>query len=174
MALLGAAILFLAWGLGLVLAPEPSHGLISRGPYDPVPARMLGAMFLAWALTALLAARSPVRDLVRAVAAGTLIVALVAAYLMFIGRGMPVRDTNLVSLVAALAAAGLLIYLEVGRDTRPERRREGAHRRAPSQPARAGGGRRRAAGAAVAKQAQAKKPKKAKKAGPVRARKKSR
>ncbi len=122
-ALAALAALFLAWALGLLLAPEASHALISRGPYDPVSARMLGAMFLAWALLAAMAMRDPRGDRLRPLAWGTLVVVAVALYLMLGSHGMPPRDTNVVSLVAAVAAAAFLIYAELtaGRGGGPAR-----------------------------------------------------
>jgi hypothetical protein len=110
--LLITALLFGAWGLGLVLAPEYSQRLISSEPYNSVMGYLLGCSFLGWVAACIIAMYVPGRAIVLAVAIGTLVMAVVSLVLMFGFHTMPMRDTNLVSLVVALGSSGYLLFAE--------------------------------------------------------------
>jgi hypothetical protein len=132
--LLITALLFGAWGLGLVLAPEYSQRLISSEPYNSVMGYMLGCSFLGWVVACLIAAYAPGRAIVLAVAIGTLVMAVVSLVLMIGFHTMPVRDTNVVSLVVALGSSGYLLFAEnlisrMQSSRRAVKRKRGAPRR---------------------------------------------
>jgi len=130
--LLITALLFGAWGLGLLLAPEYSQRLISSEPYNSAMGFLLGCSFVGWVVACLIAVYAPGRAIVLAVAIGTLVMAVVSLVLMFGVHTMPVRDTNVISLVVALGSAGYLLFAEnlIGR--MQSTRRTVKHKRASS------------------------------------------
>jgi hypothetical protein len=114
-ALLLGAILYASWGLGLLLASEASHALISRSAFDGVTANMFGASLLALVVIFLVAAREPVGVLVRASAVSMLIIGAMAAALMFLVKIMPVNPTNIISIVVDFGVCGFLLFAEIWR-----------------------------------------------------------
>lgn len=114
--LLGATMLYVAWGLALLFAPVPAHRLISVGPYDPVSTAFLAMAFVGFAITFLLGARDTAREIVRAAAVILALIGLTAAFLMFVVKMMPVGLATGISLFADLAAAGMLFLSEARMD----------------------------------------------------------
>lgn len=114
--LLGATMLYMAWGLALLFAPASAHRLISVGPYDPVTTAFLAIAFIGFAITFLLGARETAREIVRAAAVILALIGLTAAFLMFVAKMMPVGFATGISLFADLAAAGVLFLSEARMD----------------------------------------------------------
>jgi hypothetical protein len=125
--LLVAAALYMAWGLGLLLAPGTSHGLVSTGPYDSATTAMFGAALLGMMVTFVIAAYDPEKEIVRASAAGLAFVGFTAAYLLFIAKTMPLSASTFLSLVVDLGAAAILFLFEARLDVK--RRTAGRKRR---------------------------------------------
>ena len=125
--LLIAAALYLAWGLGLMLAPTVTQSMISVGTHDPAVTALLGASFLGLMVSLLIAARNPVKEIVRAVAASMMLVGFTAAYFMFATKSMPLSGLTVLSLLVDLGAAAVLFLIEgkldIERHARGERAR---------------------------------------------------
>lgn len=120
--LLIAAALYLGWGLSLMLAPEGSHRLVSNGPYDLVTTAMLGAAMVGMMIMFLIAAYDPEREIVRASAAGLLVVGLTAAFLVFIAKAMPLSPVTVISMLVDLGASGVLFLTEARLDLRAQKK----------------------------------------------------
>ena len=114
--LLVAAAVYLGWGLGLLLAPEAVYPWLSSGPYDRVVASLFGVSLLGFMVTFLIAARDPVKEIVRAAAAAMALIGFTAAYLMFGSKHMPFNLVTGLSLVVDVAAAGILFLTEAKLD----------------------------------------------------------
>jgi len=114
--LLIAATLYMAWGLALLLAPGVAQGLISNGPYDPSMTAMFGAALLGMMVTFVIAAYDPEKEIVRASAVGMAFVGFTAAFLIFIGKSMPLSALTVISLVVDLGACGVLFLSEMRLD----------------------------------------------------------
>ena len=110
--LLIAAALYLAWGLGLMLAPTVTQSMISSGTHDPTVTALLGASFLGLMVSLLIAARNPVKEIVRAVAASMTLVGFTGAYFMFAAHTMPLSGLTVASLLVDLGAAAILFLIE--------------------------------------------------------------
>lgn len=117
-----AAALYLGWGLSLILAPEITQALISKGPHDPVTTAMFGAAMLGMMIMFVIAAYDPEREIVRASAAALAVVGLTAGYLMFVPRVMPLSLVTLFSLLVNLGACGVLFLIEARLDLRGQAR----------------------------------------------------
>lgn len=124
--LLVAAALYMAWGLALLLAPGVTQGLVSKGPYDPAMTSMFGATLLGMMVTFVIAAYDPEKEIVRASAAGMAFVGFTAAFLVFIGKSMPLSVLTVVSLVVDLGACGVLFLSEARLDMLRQPDRPGA------------------------------------------------
>ena len=120
--LLLAAALYMGWGLALVLAPDMTHALISHGPYDPATTAMFGAAMIGMMIMFVIAAYDPEREIVRASAAGLVVVGFTAAYLIFIAKAMPLRPITVLSLVFDLTACVVLFLTEARLDLREQTR----------------------------------------------------
>lgn len=136
--LLVAAALYMAWGLALLLAPGVSHRLISTGPYDPSTTALFAAALLGMMVTFLIAAYDPEKEIVRAAATGLAFVGFTAAYLLFIGKSIPLSVVSVGSLGVDLLACAILFLTEMRLDfkkqsaTKPRaggRRRSGSSRK---------------------------------------------
>lgn len=110
--LLIAAALYLAWGLGLMLAPTVTQSMISVGTHDPAVTALLAASFLGLMISLLIAARNPVKELVRAVAVSMALIGFTGAYFMFAAKAMPLSGLTLMSLLVDLGAAAVLFLIE--------------------------------------------------------------
>jgi quinol-cytochrome oxidoreductase complex cytochrome b subunit len=115
-----AAALYMGWGLALLLAPEMSHSLVSKGPYDPVTTAMFGAAMVGMMIMFVIAAYDPEREIVRAAAAGLAVVGFTAAYLIFIAKVMPLRPITVISLLVDLGACAVLFLTEARLDLRQQ------------------------------------------------------
>ena len=120
--LLLAAALYMGWGLALVLAPDMTHTLISHGPYDPATTAMFGAAMIGMMIMFVIAAYDPEREIVRASAAGLVVVGFTAAYLIFIAKAMPLRPITVLSLACDLIACAVLFLTEARLDLRAQTR----------------------------------------------------
>ncbi|MEK7840006.1 MAG: hypothetical protein AAB252_02400 [Pseudomonadota bacterium] len=107
-ALVIAAILYLGWGLSLLVAPEQMQALLSSGTYDPTTTAMFGASLFAFVLVFLIAAHNPTQETVHASVSGLLFIGFVGLYQMFVAKGMPQTTLTVLSMVINLAVA---IYL---------------------------------------------------------------
>lgn len=121
--LLGATMLYMAWGLALLFAPASAHRLISVGPYDPASTAFLAIAFVGFAVTFLLGARDTAREIVRAAAVILTLIGLTAAFLMFVLKMMPVGFITGISLFMDLAAAGMLFLSEARMDLQRQGKR---------------------------------------------------
>lgn len=110
--LLIAAAVYMGWGLALLIAPTVAHDLISTGPYDAVSTAMFGTALLGFMVTFLIAARDPVKEIVRAAAAAMALIGLVAAFLVFGAKAMPLNFVTFSSVAVDLACAGILFLTE--------------------------------------------------------------
>lgn len=107
--------LYLLWGMGVLVAPEAAHGLLSSSHYDPASFSMLGAALFSFATLFMIAAHAPERGTVHAAAVGLVFLGFTAAYLMFIAKTMPASPVTVVSLAINVGAATyLLISLTEG------------------------------------------------------------
>lgn len=130
-ALVIAVILYLGWGLSLLVAPEQMHAILSSGTYDPTTTAMFGAGVFAFALVFLIAAHSPTRETVHASVSGLLFFGFVGLYQMFVAKGMPQTTLTVVSMVVNLAVAIYLLIsltdaamaMEGGKRAKPKARR---------------------------------------------------
>jgi len=120
--LLIAAALYMGWGLSLVLAPEASHSLISIGPYDPVTTAMFGAAMIGMMIMFVIAAYDPEREIVRAAAAGLVVVGFTSAYLIFIAKAMPLSPLTVISLLVDLGACAVLFLTEARIDLQEQKK----------------------------------------------------
>jgi hypothetical protein len=131
--LLVAAVLYMGWGLTLLLAPMASHKLISAGPYDPVVTAMFGVALIAFTLTFLIAARDPVKEIVRASSAAMLLIGFTAAFFIFINKSMPLSFVTVATLLIDLAAGVVLFLseakLDLLRHSRPVKSRGSVRKR---------------------------------------------
>jgi len=111
-ALVIAAILYLGWGLSLLVAPEKVHPLLSTGTFDPAITAMFGAGLFAFVLVFLIAAHNPLRETVHASVSALLFFGFVGLYQMFVAKGMPQTAMIVISMIINLAVAiYLLIFL---------------------------------------------------------------
>ncbi|MHB1951894.1 MAG: hypothetical protein ACYCQK_10525 [Acidiferrobacteraceae bacterium] len=124
--LLLAAAVYMGWGLSMLLAPSVAHHLLSSGPIDPVVDAMFGISLVSFAVMFLIAARDPVKEIVRAAAAAQGLIGLTAAYLLFITKTMPLGVVTMLSLLVDLAAAGVLFLTEARLDLARHRMRPAA------------------------------------------------
>lgn len=120
--LLIAAALYMGWGLSLVLAPGTTHGLISNGPYDPVTTAMFGAAMIGMMIMFVIAAYDPEREIVRAAAAGLVVVGFTSAYLIFIAKAMPLSPLTVISLLVDLGACAVLFLTEARIDLQEQKK----------------------------------------------------
>ena len=102
-------LLYLLWGLAVLVAPQTAHELLSTGPYDPASLCMFGAALFAFATLFMIAAHMPARDIVHAAAVGLAFLGLTAAYLMFIARTMPASAPTVISLAINVTVALYLL-----------------------------------------------------------------
>lgn len=124
--LLLAAAVYMGWGLSMLLAPSVAHHLLSFGPTDPVLDAMFGVALVSFAIMFLIAARDPVKEIVRAAASAQGLIGLTAAYLLFITKTMPFNIVTASSLVVDLLAAGALFLTEARMDLVRHRMRPAA------------------------------------------------
>ncbi len=108
-ALVIVMILYLFWGLALLAVPETLHKILSTGPYDVTTTAMFGAGLFAFVIIFAMTAHNPIHELRYASAAGVMFFGLVAIYLMFIGKTMPLSTWTVASLVINLGAAAYLL-----------------------------------------------------------------
>jgi hypothetical protein len=108
-ALVIAAVMYLAWGLSLLVAPEWSHAMISSGPFNPTTTALFGAGLFAFVIIFFIAAHRPERETVHAAVTGMLFIGVVAAYQMFVSRSMPQTGWTVASLVIDVAVAFYLL-----------------------------------------------------------------
>lgn len=108
-ALVIAAVLYLAWGVSLLVAPEWSHLVISSEPFDPTTTALFGAGLFAFVIVFFIAAHRPERETVHAAVTGLLLIGVVAAYQMFVSRSMPQSSWTVLSLVIDLSIAFYLL-----------------------------------------------------------------
>jgi hypothetical protein len=108
-ALVIVALLYLAWGLALLLAPEQAHALLSTGPYNATTSAMFGAALFAFVTIFFIAAHEPMREIVHASAVGLAFFGVVAAYQMLVANTMPQSPPTVISLMINLAVAVYLL-----------------------------------------------------------------
>ena len=111
-ALLLAAMLYLAWGIGLWVAPQQSHALLTGGFYSAGVGALFGAALMALAVLFVLAAAHVLRPLVHAAAAALLLVGLTAAYQMFMLHSVMQGPATVISLLLNLGI-GLFLLIAV-------------------------------------------------------------
>jgi drug/metabolite transporter (DMT)-like permease len=108
-ALVIAALLYLAWGLGMLLAPELAHQMLSTAPQNPATAAMFTAALFAFAVVFFIGAHEPAHEVVHAAAAGLLFFGVAAAYQMFAAKTMIASPATVASLIINLGAAFFLL-----------------------------------------------------------------
>jgi len=111
-ALLLAAMLYLAWGIGLWVAPQQSHALLTGGFYSAGVGALFGAALMALAVLFVLAAAHVLRPLVHAAATALLLVGLTAAYHMFMVHSVMQGPATVISLLLNLGI-GLFLLIAV-------------------------------------------------------------
>jgi len=104
-ALVIVAVMYLGWGVGLLVAPETMHPLLSTWRYDPTVTAMFGAGLFAFVMVFLIAAQNPSQEMVHASVSGLLFFGFVGLYQMFVAKGMPQNTMTVISMVINLAAA---------------------------------------------------------------------
>ena len=137
-ALVIVMILYLLWGLALLVAPATFQKILSTGPYDVTTTAMFGAGLFAFAVIFVMTAHNPTYELRHAAAAGVTFFGLVAIYLMFISKTMPLSAWTVTSLIINLGAAVYLwmslseTTMKLGtaraRRSRPEKKKKKAKR----------------------------------------------
>jgi len=105
-----AAVLYGVWGIGLLLAPDRAHALLTAGPHDVATTALFGASLLGFAALFAITAREPMRPLVHACALSMLFLGLMVGYQMFFLRSMHQAPVTATSLIVDL---GLAFYLLV-------------------------------------------------------------
>ncbi|HET9122623.1 MAG TPA: hypothetical protein VFN52_03880 [Acidiferrobacteraceae bacterium] len=111
-----AAAVYLGWGMSILLAPSVAHQLLSKGPSDPVTNALFGTALIGGVVMFVIAARDPVKEIVRASASMMALIGLTSAYLLFISKVMPFSLVTVASLVIDLGAAGVLFLTEARLD----------------------------------------------------------
>ena len=111
-----AAAVYLGWGMSMLLAPSVAHQLLSKGPSDPVTNALFGTALIGGVVMFVIAARNPVKEIVRAAASMMALIGLTSAYLLFIPKVIPFSLVTVVSLVIDLGAAGVLFLTEARLD----------------------------------------------------------
>lgn len=114
--LLVAAAVYMAWALSLLFSPELTHHLISNAPYDHAVTSMFAAALIGFCVTFLIAARDPVKEIVRASAAGMAVIGFTAAFLIFGDKSMPLSPVTVGSLLVDLVGAAILFLTEAKLD----------------------------------------------------------
>jgi hypothetical protein len=108
-ALVIAALLYLAWGLSLLVAPEWANQMLSSSPLNASTSALFGAGLFAFVIVFLIAAHRPGRETVHAAVTGLLFIGVVAAYQLFIAKTMPQTAWTVASLVINIAVALYLL-----------------------------------------------------------------
>lgn len=104
-----AALLYLVWAISFLIMPEAAHSYFSSADkIDEGILALFAACLLAFALIFMLAVNNPSDDMVQASAVGLGIIAVVAAYQMFIGEGI---NRNASTVLSLMVTAGLATYL---------------------------------------------------------------
>lgn len=107
-ALVIAAVLFLGWGLALLIKPHATHALLSTAANDPATTAMFGGALFAFAAMFFIAWREPAREIVYASAVSLMFLGVVAGYQLLIGKHMPQNPATVITLVLTL---GISVYL---------------------------------------------------------------
>ena len=108
-ALVIAAMLYFAWGLSLLVAPQPMHALLSSEPLNAATTSMFTAGLFAFVTVFLIAAHRPERETMHAAVAGLLFYGLVAGYNVFIAGAMKTNVWTVSSVVVAVALAAYVL-----------------------------------------------------------------
>ena len=111
-ALLLAAMLYLAWGIALWVAPPQTHALLTAGFYSAGVSALFGAALMALSVLCVLAAAHTLRPMVQAAATALLLVGLTAAYQMFVGHSILTGAATVISLALNLGI-GLFLLIAV-------------------------------------------------------------
>lgn len=111
-ALLLAAMLYLAWGIALWVAPQSTHALLTGGFYSAGIGALFGAALMALAVLFVLGAAHVLRPMVYAAATALLLIGLTAAYQMFMLHSVMQGPATVVSLVLNLGI-GLFLLIAV-------------------------------------------------------------
>jgi hypothetical protein len=108
-ALVIAAMLYLAWGLSLLVAPEWANQMLSSSPLNTTTSALFGAGLFAFVIIFFIAAHRPGRETVHAAVTGLLFTGVVGAYQLFIAKTMPQTSFTVVSLAINVAVALYLL-----------------------------------------------------------------
>lgn len=108
-ALVIAALLYLVWGLSLLVAPEWANQMLSSSPINETTSALFGAGLFAFVIVFLIAAHRPGRETVHAAVTGLLFIGVVTAYQLFIAKTMPQTSWTVISLVINIALALYLL-----------------------------------------------------------------
>lgn len=108
-ALVIAALLYLVWGLSLLVAPEWANQMLSSSPINATTSSLFGAGLFAFVIVFLIAAHRPGRETVHAAVTGLLFIGVVTAYQLFIAKAMPQTSWTVISLVINIAVALYLL-----------------------------------------------------------------
>lgn len=107
-ALVIAAVLYLGWGLALLVKPQATHALLSTALNDPAMTAMFGSAMFAFAAVFFIAWREPVREIVYASAVSLMFLGIVAGYQLLIGKHMP---QNLATVMTLVLTLGISVFL---------------------------------------------------------------
>jgi hypothetical protein len=135
-ALVVVSLLYLAWGLCFVAAPEVALKMLTTGPANPTLFALLGASLLGFASVFMITANDPEAGLVQASATSLAFIGFTAFYQMVVAKGLPMTAPVVISLAINLGAA-IFLFLALSEDVRavgeksasPKRRTASARRR---------------------------------------------
>ncbi len=108
-ALVIAAFLYLAWGLGVLVAPQATGALLSNEPFNATMTALFGAALFAFSTLFLIGAHDPSREIVHASAVALTLIATVEGYQIWGNRSMPQSPATVFSFIINLGVAAYLL-----------------------------------------------------------------
>jgi len=107
-ALFLGALLYLVWGIALLVAPESAHGVLSKGAFDPAMTGLFAASLVGITTLFVFAGHSPTKELTAVSAVVSLCLGLAMAILMGFSHAMHV---SLIVVISMLGSLSLGLYL---------------------------------------------------------------
>jgi len=109
-ALFIGALLYLVWGIALLVAPESAHGVLSKGVFDPTMTGLFAASLVGITTLFVFAGHNPTKELTAVSAVISLCLGLAMAILMGFSQAMHVSLIVVVSMVGSLSL-GLYLFI---------------------------------------------------------------
>ncbi|GMR20062.1 MAG: hypothetical protein BMS9Abin36_0657 [Gammaproteobacteria bacterium] len=107
-ALFIGVLLYLVWGIALLVAPESAHGVLSKGAFDPVMTGLFAASLVGITTLFVFAGHNPTKELTAVSAVISLCLGLAMAILMGFSQAVHV---NLIVVISVVVSLSLGLYL---------------------------------------------------------------